>query len=57
MDNQLKTLKCTDFEVEVFAGGKGGNLNYVKVKDLSAEKKLNDRRAKAAAKATPAPGK
>jgi len=55
MDSQLKTLKCTDFEVEVFAGGKGGNLNYVRVKDLLAEKKLNDRRAKATAKATPTP--
>jgi hypothetical protein len=55
MDNQLKTLRCTDFEVEVFAGGKGGNLNYVKVKDLLAEKKLNERRAKAAAQATPTP--
>ena len=55
MDNQLKTLRCTDFEVEVFAGGKGGNLNYVRVKDLIAEKKLNDRRAKASAQATPTP--
>src|SRR2546428_1181341 len=34
MDNQLKILTCTDFEVRVFAGGPGGNLNYVLVKDL-----------------------
>jgi len=55
MENQLKTLKCTDFEVEVFAGGKGGNLNYVRVKDLLAEKKLNDRQAKARAQQSPTP--
>ncbi len=53
MDNSLKTLKCTDFEVRVFIGGLGGNLNYVLMKDLEAEKKLKDRRDKARAKATP----
>ena len=53
MDNQLKILKCTDFEIRVFAGGPGGNLNYVLMKDLEAEKKLKDRRDKARAKATP----
>lgn len=57
MDNQMKTLRCTDFEVEVFAGGKGGNLNYVKLRDLLAEKKLNERHAKAAAQATPLPNR
>ena len=51
MDNQLKILNCAEFEVRVFAGGQGGNLNYVSVKDLAAEKKLKDRRAKARAKA------
>lgn len=56
MDNSLKTLNCTDFEIRVFAGGQGGNLNYVLVKDLEAEKKLKDRKDKARAKATP-PGK
>lgn len=55
MDNQLKTLKCKDFEVRVFAGGQGGNLNYVLMRDLEADKKLKDRRAKARAKATPTP--
>lgn len=55
MDSQLKTLKCSDFEVRVFAGGKGGNLNYVLIKDLLAEKKLADRQAKAEAQATPTP--
>src|SRR6266478_4656524 len=34
MDTQLKTLKCQDFEVRVFAGGQGGNLNYVLMRDL-----------------------
>jgi len=56
MDNSLKILKCTDFEVRVFIGGQGGNLNYVLMKDLEAEKKLKERRDKARAKATP-PGK
>lgn len=51
MDSQLKTLTCAEFEVRVFIGGQGGNLNYVLVKDLQAEKKLQDRRAKARAKA------
>jgi hypothetical protein len=56
MDNSLKMLKCTDFELRVFAGGQGGNLNYVLIKDLEAEKKLKERKDKARAKATP-PGK
>ena len=53
MDNSLKTLKCTDFEIQVFAGGQGGNLNYVDIRDLVADKKLQDRRRKAKEKATP----
>jgi len=53
MDDNLKMLKCTDFELRVFTGGPGGNLNYVLMKDLLAEKKLKDRRAKARATATP----
>src|SRR6267142_2813573 len=51
MDNSLKILKCTDFEIRVFAGGQGGNLNYALMKDLAAEKKLKERRDKARAKA------
>src|SRR5215471_9451153 len=56
-DTQLKILTCQDFEVRVFAGGEGGNLNYVVLTDLDAEKTLQDRRAKAKAqaKATPSP--
>ncbi len=55
MDNQLKILACSEFEVRVFAGGQGGNLNYVLVKDLIADKKLKDRRAKARAQQSPTP--
>jgi hypothetical protein len=55
MENQMKTLKCTEFEVQAFVGGQGGNLNYVDVKDLIADKKLKDRRDKARAQATPTP--
>lgn len=53
MDTQMKTLTCKDFEIRIFAGGKGGNLNYVLMKDLVADKTLKDRRAKAREKATP----
>ena len=56
MENQLKTLKCTEFEVQAFVGGQGGNLNYVDVKDLVADRKLKDRQQKAKAQATPTPG-
>lgn len=52
MEN-LKILKCTDFEVRVHAGGPGGSLNYVLVQDLQAAKTLKERRAKARAAATP----
>jgi len=55
MDTQLKTLPCKDFEIRVFAGGEGGNLNYVLIRDLAADKELKDRRAKARAKASPSP--
>ena len=59
MDTQMKSLKCADFEITVFAGGEGGKLNYVAMKDLVADKKLKDRRAKARANAvaTPTPTK
>jgi len=55
LDTQLKSLKCSEFEVQVFAGGPGGNLNYVSVKDLVADKELRDRRAKLKAQAQPTP--
>lgn len=55
MDNTLKVLNCSEFEVNVFIGGSGGNLNYVVLKDLVADKKLRDRRAKARAQASPTP--
>jgi hypothetical protein len=47
MDTQLKILKCQGFEINVFAGGEGGNLNYVMMKDTVAEQKLKELRAKA----------
>ena len=56
LDNQLKTLTCVDFSVTVFAGGEGGNLNYVQLQDLEADKKLNERRKKAQEQASPSPG-
>ena len=56
MDHQLKTLTCADFEVRVFAGGQGGNLNYVLMQDLEADKKLKERRRKAREQASPTPG-
>ena len=55
MDNQLKTLRCKEFEVQAFVGGQGGNLNYVEMKDLIADKQLKDRRDKARAQATRSP--
>ena len=55
MDNQLKILTCKDFEVRVFAGGQDGNLNYVLLTDLEADRQLKDRRAKARAQQTPTP--
>jgi hypothetical protein len=53
MDTSLKILKCTGFEIQVFTGGPGGNLNYVEMRDLEADKTLKDRKAKARQKATP----
>lgn len=50
MDTQLKTLKCNGFEISIFAGGTGGEINYVQMRDLEAQKKLKERRAKASAK-------
>lgn len=47
MDTQLKNLNCKGFEVSVFAGGKNvQNINYIKLTDVAARKRLKDRRAK-----------
>jgi hypothetical protein len=51
METQLKFLTCTDFEIRVFAGGQGGNLNYVLMTDLVAARTLKERRDKAREKA------
>jgi len=53
MDDTLKILKCTGFEIQIFIGGPGGNLNYVEMRDLVADKELKDRKDKARQKATP----
>jgi hypothetical protein len=55
LDTQMKTLSCKEFEIRVFAGGEGGNLNYVLLKDLLVENTLKDRRKKAREQATPTP--
>jgi len=55
MESQLKMLACKDFEVRVFIGGEGGKLNYVLMRDLEADRKLKDRKAKARAQASPTP--
>ena len=55
LDDTLKVLKCSDFEVRAFIGGKGGTLNYIELRDLIAAKNRNERRAKAKAQATPGP--
>lgn len=57
LDNSLKILRCKDFEVRLFVGGPGGNLNYVELHDSIAEKKRIERRdkAKAQAQASPSP--
>lgn len=56
MDTQLKTLKCVDAEIRIFAGGPGGQLNYVLVRDVAADRKLKERRAKASEKAASGSG-
>ena len=56
LDDQMKTLTCTGFSIRVFAGGEGGNLNYVLLQDLEADTKLKERRKKAAEEASPTPG-
>jgi hypothetical protein len=55
MESQLKILRCSEVEIRVFAGGEGGNLNYVLMTDLEAQKRLRERREKARAKGTPSP--
>lgn len=56
MDNQMKTLTCTDFSIRVFTGGPGGSANYVLMQDLEADKKLKERRKKAREQTSPTPG-
>lgn len=53
LETQMKTLTCRDFGIQIFSGGEGGNLNYVLMRDLVADKTLKERRAKAKEKAAP----
>lgn len=46
MDTQLKTLRGMDFEVTIFAGGENVNINYVNLRDLTAQQILKERRAR-----------
>jgi hypothetical protein len=59
LDAQLKTLKCKDFEISLFAGGQNVEINYVQMSDLTAQQKLKERRAKAkeVSNSKPAPSK
>ncbi len=47
MDTQLKTMRCRDYEITVFAGGSNASVNYVQLVDLTARQKLKERRAEA----------
>jgi hypothetical protein len=53
LDTQMKTLTCDGFDIRLHAGGEGGNLNSVLMRDLVADKMLKERRAKAKEKAKP----
>ena len=53
METQLKTLSCADFSIHIFSGGESGNMNYVLVQDLEADKKLKERRRKARGSSAP----
>jgi hypothetical protein len=46
LDDQLKTMKCKDFEISVFAGGENVPVNYVQMVDMKAQQKLKERKAK-----------
>jgi hypothetical protein len=47
MDEQLKILTCSGFEIRAFASRQEGVLNYIMVKDLDVEQKLKERKIKA----------
>jgi hypothetical protein len=47
LDTQLKTLRCQDFEVTLFAGGNNVNINYIEMRDMAAQQKLRERRSRA----------
>jgi hypothetical protein len=47
MEDQLKSMKCKDYEIKVFAGGENISVNYVQLVDLTARQKLKERRLEA----------
>ena len=49
LDGQLKTLKAKDFELSVFAGGQNVEINYVRLIDAVAQRKLKARQAESRA--------
>lgn len=51
LDNQLKILKCSGFEINAFMGLKGSNVNYLEMRDTVAVETLKERKAKAREKA------
>jgi hypothetical protein len=43
MENQMKMIQCTGFEVRASASGRGATqMKYVEIRDLAAEKKMKD---------------
>ena len=55
MENQLKTLRCAEFEIRAFTPVQAGIPSYVEFHDLPREKILKSRIDKAHAKASPQP--
>jgi hypothetical protein len=47
MDTQLKTLRCAEFEISLFAGGDNVNINYAQISDKKAQQRVKERRARA----------
>jgi hypothetical protein len=51
--DQMKTLVCNGFSIQIFAGKEGGSQNYVLLEDVEADKTLKERRKKAREQASP----
>lgn len=55
MEEQLKVLTCSGFEIRAFATQQSGVQSYILVKDLDAEQRLKERKAKKRAAAAAKP--